>query len=179
MNPSSAKKNFLKVVLIGNANVGKTSLIQTYVKGKNAAQAQATMGSETLKKEIMIDNTLVTLQIWDTAGQEKFSAIGNAFYRGADCCALAFDITDEKSFEDLPKWMNQFIENAVPADPNLFPFMLIGNKVDIEQERKVSNQRARGWANKNSDMPYYETSAREGVLVDEAFVELAKLALKR
>jgi len=68
MNSSSTKKNFLKIIIIGNANVGKTSLIQTYVKGKSAAQVQVSMGSETLKKEIMIDNTLVTLQIWDTAG---------------------------------------------------------------------------------------------------------------
>ena len=90
----------------------------------------------------MIDNAVVTLQIWDTAGQEKFQSLGYAFYRGADCCALVYDITNSKSFENLDKWKDGFIENAGPDDPKTFPFVLIGNKVDRDPERKVDTNRA-------------------------------------
>ncbi len=90
----------------------------------------------------MIDNTLVTLQIWDTAGQEKFQSLGYAFYRGADCCALVYDITNGKSFENLSKWKDGFIEHAGPDDAKSFPFVLLGNKLDKESDRKVDTKRA-------------------------------------
>lgn len=93
----------------------------------------------------MIDNTVVTLQIWDTAGQEKFQSLGYAFYRGADCCALVYDITNAKSFENLNKWKDGFIEHAAPHDPHTFPFVLIGNKVDRENERRVKASDAKAW----------------------------------
>ena len=127
----------------------------------------------------MIDNSVVTLQIWDTAGQEKFQSLGYAFYRGADCCALTYDITNQKSFENLSRWKEGFIENAGPDDPKTFPFVLLGNKVDREPEREVETKRAQQWCKENGDILYYETSAKEGVSVNEAFVEMAKMALKR
>lgn len=127
----------------------------------------------------MIDNSVVTLQIWDTAGQEKFQSLGYAFYRGADCCALVYDITNQKSFENLTKWRDGFIEHAAPQDPNSFPFVLIGNKIDREADRKVQASKAEQWCKQNGNIPYYEASAKENVSVDESFVEMAKMALKR
>lgn len=127
----------------------------------------------------MIDNTIVTLQIWDTAGQEKFQSLGYAFYRGADCCALVYDITSQKSFDDLTKWRDGFVEHAAPPDPNSFPFVLIGNKLDRESDRKVKTSEAKAWCKEHGDMPYYETSAKENISVEEAFVEMAKMAIKR
>lgn len=127
----------------------------------------------------MIDNSVVTLQIWDTAGQEKFQSLGYAFYRGADCCALVYDITNQKSFENLSKWKEGFIENAGPDDPKTFPFVLLGNKLDKEPDRKVEAKRAQQWCKENGDIQYYETSAKEGVSVNDAFIEMAKMALKR
>ena len=73
--------------------------------------------------------------MWDTAGQEKFQSLGYAFYRGADCCILVYDITNKKSYENLQKWYDGFVENAGPDDVKNFPFLLIGNKVDKEDER--------------------------------------------
>lgn len=134
---SSKKKNFLKIVILGDSGVGKTTLLQQYVNKKVNAHSKPTIGADFSKKEITIDNQIVTLQIWDTAGQEKFQSLGYAFYRGADCCALVYDITNQKSFEDLTRWRDGFIEHAAPTDPNKFPFVLIGNKVDKEPERKV------------------------------------------
>ena len=127
----------------------------------------------------MIDNTVVTLQIWDTAGQEKFQSLGYAFYRGADCCALVYDITNGKSFENLSKWKDGFIENAGPDDPKTFPFVLLGNKIDKEPDRKVDTKKAQQWCKENGDILYYETSATEGISVNEAFIEMAKMAIKR
>ena len=75
------------------------------------------------------------MQIWDTAGQERFQSLGLGFYRGADCCALVYDITSAKSFESLTKWRQGFIENSNPTDLNTFPMVLFGNKKDKEDER--------------------------------------------
>ena len=135
---SQRKKNFLKIVILGDSGVGKTTLLHQYLNGRIQAKSKPTIGADFSKKEIMIDNTVVTLQIWDTAGQEKFQSLGYAFYRGADCCALCYDITNAQSFEQLEKWREGFIENAGPSDPDTFPFVCIGNKLDLEPERSVS-----------------------------------------
>jgi Ras-related protein Rab-7A len=169
----------LKIVILGDSGVGKTTLLQQYLNGKTTGNAKPTIGADFSKKEIMIDNAVVTLQIWDTAGQEKFQSLGYAFYRGADCCALVYDITNKKSFEDLNRWKEGFIENAGPDDPKTFPFVLLGNKVDREPERKVDTKQAQSWCRENGDMLHYETSAKEGVSVNDAFIEMAKMALKR
>ena len=91
---ATRKKNFLKIVILGDSGVGKTTLLQQYLNGKVAGQSKPTIGADFSKKEILIDNTGVTLHIWDTAGQEKFQSLGYAFYRGADCCALTYDMTN-------------------------------------------------------------------------------------
>ena len=101
---SSQKKQFLKIVILGDSGVGKTTLLQQYVTQKANGHSKPTIGADFQKKEIMVDNQQVNLQIWDTAGQEKFQSLGYAFYRGADSCALVFDITNHKSFENLSKW---------------------------------------------------------------------------
>lgn len=79
----------------------------------------------------------------------------------------------------MAKWRDGFIEHAAPPDPNSFPFIVIGNKLDRESERKVKSTDARAWCKENGDIPYFETSAKENVSVDDAFVEMAKMAIKR
>ena len=92
---------------------------------------------------------------------------------------MVFDITNQKSFDNLTRWREGFIEHAAPTDPNTFPFVLIGNKLDRENERKVKSADAKQWCKENGDMPYYETSAIENIAVDNAFIEMAKMAIKR
>ena len=82
--------------------------------------------------------TFVFVQIWDTAGQERFQSLGVAFYRGADCCVLVYDVTVPNTFKTLDSWRDEFLIQASPRDPEHFPFVVIGNKIDLEN-RAVSD----------------------------------------
>ena len=106
------KKVLLKVIILGDSGVGKTSLMNQYVSNRFSEQYKATIGADFLTKEVMIDDKLVTLQIWDTAGQERFQSLGVAFFRGADACILVYDMTDSKTFESLDKWRSDFLQNV-------------------------------------------------------------------
>uniref|UniRef100_A0A8D8SXG2 Ras-related protein Rab-7a n=1 Tax=Cacopsylla melanoneura TaxID=428564 RepID=A0A8D8SXG2_9HEMI len=176
-----ATKNrvLFKVVILGNAAVGKTSLLNQFVNNKFSNQYKATIGADFLTKEVFLDNRIVTLQIWDTAGQERFQSLGVAFYRGADCCVLVCDVTAPSSFQSLSSWKDEFLIQAAPADPDNFPFVVLGNKVDLEKERVVSLKKARQLFCSENDTPYFETSAKDGRNVEEAFEAIARLAQER
>src|SRR3569623_220855 len=131
-----------------------------YVNKRFTQQYKATIGADFLTKEIMIDDKLVTLQIWDTAGQERFQSLGTAFYRGSDCCVKVYDITSSKSFESLDSWKDEFLSQSNCKNPENFPFVVLGIKVDKEEERKVPNARAAQWCRDNSNIPFFETSAK-------------------
>ncbi|CAN1235293.1 Ras-related protein Rab7 [Linum perenne] len=158
---SVRRRTLLKVIVLGDSGVGKTSLMNQYVHNKFSQQYKATIGADFVTKELQIDDKLVTLQIWDTAGQERFQSLGVAFYRGADCCVLVYDV------------------NANPADPKSFPFILLGNKIDVDggNSRVVSEKRAKDWCASKGNIPYFETSAKEDYNVDPAFLCIAKAAL--
>lgn len=153
-----------------------------YINKKFSSQYKATIGVDFLNKEVMIDDKLVTLQIWDTAGQERFQkSLGMAFYRGADACILVYDITSEKSFEQLNSWRDEFLNQAHPRDPDNFPFVVIGNKIDKENERRVPKAKATQWCKSKGPkpIPYFETSAKEAIKVDAAFLEAIQMALSK
>eukprot|EP00753_Platysulcus_tardus_P014985 PLAT4702.1.p2 GENE.PLAT4702.1~~PLAT4702.1.p2 ORF type:complete len:207 (+),score=101.95 PLAT4702.1:98-718(+) len=175
------KKVLLKVIILGDSGVGKTSLMNQYVNKKFTNQYKATIGADFLTKEVMLDDKLVTMQIWDTAGQERFQSLGVAFYRGADACVLVYDITNPKSFEQLESWREEFLIQAAPRDAENFPFLVLGNKVDKEGERRVSTPKAQQWCSSKGsvDIPYFETSARENINVEQAFQLIAKNALNQ
>uniref|UniRef100_H2ZN47 Ras-related protein Rab-7a n=2 Tax=Ciona savignyi TaxID=51511 RepID=H2ZN47_CIOSA len=173
---ASRKKTLLKVIILGDSGVGKTSLMNQYVNKKFSNQYKATIGADFLTKEVMVDDRLVTMQIWDTAGQERFQSLGVAFYRGADCCVLVYDVTMPNTFKTLDSWRDEFLIQASPRDPENFPFVVIGNKIDLEN-RVVSYKRAQGWCHSKSDIPYFECSAKDNINVEQAFQTVAKQAL--
>merc|ERR1712157_364124 len=179
MGMSNRKKVLLKVIILGDSGVGKTCLMNQYVNRKFTNQYKATIGADFLTKEVMIDDRALTLQIWDTAGQERFQSLGVAFYRGADCCVLVYDLTVAKSFESLDSWRDEFLIQASPRDPENFPFVVIGNKADLESKRKVSAANAQQWCASKNGIPYYETSAATSLNVETAFSEIARKALKQ
>ncbi|KAI6183376.1 hypothetical protein M3Y97_00482700 [Aphelenchoides bicaudatus] len=176
---NSRKKALLKVIILGDTGVGKTSLMNQYVNNRFSTQYKATIGADFLTKDITIDNKMVTIQIWDTAGQERFQSLGVAFYRGADCCVLTYDITNSNSFKSLETWRDEFLVQASPRDPENFPFVLLGNKIDNEAKRAVSTRRAEAWCQMKNNVPYFEVSAKDGVNIDEAFQAIARAALQR
>lgn len=117
-------------------------------------------------------------QIWDTAGQERFQSLGVAFYRGADCCVLVFDVTAPNTFKTLDSWRDEFLIQASPRDPENFPFVVLGNKIDLEN-RQVATKRAQAWCYSKNNIPYFETSAKEAINVEQAFQTIARNALKQ
>lgn len=180
-NTNQRKKALLKIIILGDSGVGKTSLMNQYVNNKFSNQYKATIGADFLTKEVVINDKLVTMQIWDTAGQERFQSLGVAFYRGADACVCVFDITKPKSFEALQSWKDEFLIQAGPRDPDNFPFVVLGNMSDKVDERRVSTEKAMMWCKKDNEwpIPYFETSAKEATNIEQAFQEIAALALKQ
>ncbi|KAK7064437.1 ras family-domain-containing protein [Favolaschia claudopus] len=170
----------LKVIILGDSGVGKTSLMNQYVNKRFSNQYKATIGADFLTKEVMVDDRLVTMQLWDTAGQERFQSLGVAFYRGADCCVLVYDVNSAKSFETLDSWRDEFLIQASPHDPENFPFVVLGNKIDVEEnKRQVTQKRAMTWCQSKGNIPYFETSAKEAINVEQAFQTVAKNALQQ
>ncbi|KAG8458578.1 hypothetical protein KFE25_006511 [Diacronema lutheri] len=170
------KKVLLKVIILGDSGVGKTSLMNRYVNQKFSNQYKATIGADFLTKEIQVDERLVTMQIWDTAGQERFQSLGVAFYRGADSCVLVFDVNVAKTFENLDSWREEFLLQAGPRDPEAFPFVVLGNKVDLDA-RIVSQKRALSWCQSKNNIPFFETSAKDNINIEQAFEVIARNAL--
>ncbi|AOW07433.1 small GTPase superfamily [Yarrowia lipolytica] len=172
------KRTMLKVVILGDSGVGKSSLMQQYVNNKFSTQYKATIGADFLNKELTLEGRKVNMQIWDTAGQERFQSLGLAFYRGADCCVLVYDVNNSKSFDALTLWRDEFLLLANPRDPENFPFVVIGNKVDVEEsKRAVSAKRAQAFCKATGNIPYFETSAKEDTGVDQAFETVARNAM--
>uniref|UniRef100_A0A8C5RYQ2 small monomeric GTPase n=1 Tax=Laticauda laticaudata TaxID=8630 RepID=A0A8C5RYQ2_LATLA len=172
----SGKSLLLKVLLLGDGGVGKSSLVSRYVTHKFDSQAFHTIGVEFLNQDLEVDGRLVTLQIWDTAGQERFKSLRTPFYRGADCCLLTFSVDDRQSFENLGHWRKEFACYANVKDPEHFPFVVLGNKVD-KVERQVAAEEARAWCLAHGNYPYLETSAKDDTNVAVAFEEAVRQVL--
>jgi len=177
MSGTGRRKVLLKVIILGDSGVGKTSLMNQYVNKKFEHKYKATIGADFLTREIDVDGTLVTLQIWDTAGQERFQSLGSAFYRGADACMLVFDLTSQESFQHLEAWQDEF---NIQAGKNR-DFVLIGNKSDLDELRVVSPSTASSWCKKHSEtdqaLRYFECSAKDNANVEQAFYQVTKDAL--
>jgi len=181
MSAQRKKKSLLKIVILGDSGVGKTSLMNRYCKDKFSNKYKATIGADTMTKEITVDEKLVTLQIWDTAGQERFQSLGVSFYRGADACVLVYDISDSKSFDSLDTWRDDFLNTAAPRNADNFPFVIIGNKADLDSKRQVTKAKAQQWCKnqRQQDIPFFETSAKDAINVEQAFFSVVKKALEQ
>ena len=165
-----------KLVLVGDMNVGKTFLLSRYVKGQVPKSTGPTIGVEFATKTVALPGGgTVKAQIWDTAGQERYRAITTAHYRRALGALLVYDITQEKTFASVRKWMQELRDHA---DPDIV-IMLVGNKVDLlEQERQVPRETAQRLAQEQGFL-FSETSAVQGTHVREAFETLLGEISKR
>ena len=164
----------LKILLIGDSYVGKTSLLLQYIERECPENHMATIGVEFRDKIIQIDNKKVKLQVWDTSGQERYRSITKNFYRNADGVMFVCDVTKEKTFDNIKNWL---IDSEQNANNSNFKKILVGNKIDLKAERAINTQQLQNFANKK-EMNFYETSAKDGTNVDKIFTELAKLILE-
>ena len=134
VKPLDLKKILLKIVLIGESGVGKTSLLSRYVNDKFSKHYKYTIGADFLVKEVMFDNTVLVLQIWDTAGQERFQSLGVAFYRSANAYIIVYDETNTKSFDAVNLLREEALANCGTINPAKFPLLLLSNKSDLVQD---------------------------------------------
>lgn len=170
------QRNMLKLYLLGEGGVGKTSVLNQYVYGKFTEKYYVTIGSDFSTKQIDVDGNSITLQIWDTAGKKYFQSLGPTFYDGSDCCILVYDVTNQASFEKVQNWHNQFSRELGISDYENYPFLLLGNKSDC-QEKAVQESNAREYA-ENNNMLFYEVSSKTGDNIKESFEAIIKKALE-
>uniref|UniRef100_A0A0A9YIR2 Ras-related protein Rab-7b n=1 Tax=Lygus hesperus TaxID=30085 RepID=A0A0A9YIR2_LYGHE len=172
---SEKRKPILKVVILGDSGVGKTSLVHRYAKNIFTQRHKATIGADFLVKDVNVDGKIVKLHFWDTAGQERFNGLGTAYYRGANCCVLVFDVSNPSTFVSIDKWKSDFLKMAAPRDPDKFPFVLLGNKVELN-DCKVHPKLVALWCNANHNVPYFDVSAKLNRNIHQAFTTIARLA---
>lgn len=159
-----------KVLLIGEAAVGKTSLTIKFVHGKFKSDYLLTVGMEPYSKYIKMGNDMVTLSIWDIAGQQRFDVFRTMFFRGAKAAFLVFDLTRPITLTKLQDWHEDLIRNA---GKDVLTF-LVGNKNDLEDLRSIPKKDALAFAKKINALAYIETSAKTGTNVNESFTSLTK-----
>ncbi|XP_039972185.1 ras-related protein rab7 [Xiphias gladius] len=167
----------LKIILLGNSGVGKSSFMNRYVNHGYTNMYRATIGTDFLSKTVGIDGDKVTLQIWDTAGTERFQSLGTPLYRGAHCCLLVFDVTSKASFSALEVWRKEFLVQGEPQEPSDFPFIVLGNKTDLSN-REVSGRKALQWC-EEIGAEYFEGSAKEDLDIEKPFLRAAQSGLQQ
>ena len=163
-----------KLIILGDSGVGKTTLIHNFISKEFRADFKATLGTDLSSKIFEVNGKQVEAQIWDTAGTERFRAMGSAYYRGTDACILVFDITSHDSFIHLNEWRKDFIDNADIEDPDIYPFVLFANKSDLTSQRKVSLEEEETWA-KQKNCPLFDVSAKTSANVEEGFRKAIEL----
>ena len=168
-NKSSDYQYIFKLILIGNSGVGKSSILNRYMNKTFEESYKCTIGVDFLMKSIEINGKTVKLQLWDTAGQEKYKSMVASYYRGANVALVVFDITNHESFDSLPGWIENYYKNG-PEQKNI---ILIGNKKDMIEERQVTQEEAELFSQTNN-MIYFETSAKDGDNIDYVFTYAAE-----
>lgn len=167
-----------KLVVLGDSGVGKTTLIHKYVNKEFRADFKSTIGADFTAKEIVVDNNYkIDLQIWDTAGEERFHSVGAAFYRGTDACIIVYDVTSRESFNRIKVWQDDLYMKSGVDDTANFPLIVFGNKKDLEDNREVNLDEATQWSKANR-IPVLEVSAKSGENIEEGFRDIVKIFLE-
>jgi len=158
-----------KLLLIGDSGVGKTCVLFRFSEDAFNATFISTIGIDFKIRTIDLDGKKIKLQIWDTAGQERFRTITTAYYRGAMGIMLVYDITNEKSFDNIKNWIRNIEEHASQDVEK----MILGNKCDMNDRREVTKERGEELAIEYG-IKFMETSAKASINVEEAFYTLAR-----
>jgi len=166
---SSDSEILYKLLIIGDSGVGKSCLLLRFADDIFTDSFISTIGVDFKIKTVEIDCVKVKLQIWDTAGQERFRTITSSYYRGAHGIIVVYDVTEQKSFTNITKWLKEIDTFAGPQVQKL----LVGNKCDLESARTISTETGKELASK-LNIPFVETSAKDSLNVENAFTIMAK-----
>ena len=163
-----------KIIIIGDSNVGKSNILSRYTKDQFQGNSKATVGVELGTKFVKVEGVGAKLQIWDTAGQERYRSLTSSYYKGCHGCFIVYDITNEASFESINTWYEQAVKEAGKD----ISIILVGNKCDLENERKVSKEKGEEKA-KTMNASFFETSALSKVNIDDIFKEIVNNIYQR
>jgi Ras-related protein Rab-7A len=173
---SSVFSRQMKVVFLGDAGVGKTSILNQFVNRDFSLQYRPTIGADFTSRQVEVDGTFLTLQLWDTAGQERYRSLASSFFRGAEICVLVYDITSQTSFDNIAAWYDIFRNQCAPLHPR-FPFLLLGNKTDDERHRAVSVATGQDFASDNGFL-FFEVSAKLADRIPDALEAVVRASLE-
>ena len=168
MNVESDFETLIKLVIIGDSGVGKSNFLFKFIEGQFSPLHVATVGFDYKSKIVMLPNLKkkVKLQIWDTAGQEKYMSINKNLFQRVQGIILMYDITEKKTFDNLRHWMNTI--NQLAGE---IPLILIGNKIDLVEERIIPKEKGEQFANDNN-IKFFESSGKNGENVEISFYNL-------
>ena len=165
------QKEFIyKILLLGDSSVGKTCFLMRYTDNTFQDIHMSTIGLDYKLKNVQLENgKMVKIQVWDTAGQDRFRSITKNYYKGAHGIILIYDVTEQKSFDNVKNWMAQIKEEVSER----VSIVLVGNKIDDEDNRKISTEQGESMA-KDYEIMFFECSAKTGQNIDEIFNNLVK-----
>ena len=161
-------KYVFKYIIVGDPSVGKSCILNQFLNGDFTEEYDITVGVEFGAKTVNVKGQKAKLQIWDTAGQDSFKSITRAYYRGSAAALICYDITCRDSFDNIENWIKECQTNGNQE----MTLILVGNKIDLNDEREVSIKEGREFAQQNG-MLFFETSAKTAQRVEEIFKESA------
>lgn len=167
-----------KVCLFGDGGVGKTALVTRYLKGLFDAQYKITVGVEFHTKKLIVDDVNVTLQIWDFAGESQFRFLLPTYIRGCRGGIFMYDVTRPSSLQHIADWF-EVVKRSIKTEKDKFPINMIGGKSDLLNDRMLSKEEAEKVAKDYNISYLFECSAKTGVNIEEVFISLARIMLKK
>ena len=168
MNINADFENLVKILVIGDFNVGKTNFILQFAEEQFIENAMSTVGFYLKSKIIKVASENIKIQVWDTAGQERYQSISKGLFQKVQGIIIVYDITNYSSFENISNWLNSINEKY-----GTMKILIVGNKKDKEEEREVTTEEAKEFTNSRGVL-FMEVSAKTGKNIKEAFTLLVK-----
>ncbi|BFU24930.1 Ras family protein [Entamoeba histolytica HM-3:IMSS] len=161
-----------KILIIGESGVGKTAILERYCENIFNESLLSTVGVDFKSKYFTIEGKRIKVQLWDTAGQEKFRNITTSYYRGTHGCIVTYDVTDINSFDKITYWLHELGNEKYQPE-----IIILGNKIDA-RDRKVTKEMAENFSRQNGGIKVFNCSAKTGEGVEEVFTEIVKSIFK-